>query len=76
MVVLDDLHWADTSTLRVLRLLVETTDRPAAGRATWRAHPEPTGALADVAEALARMHALRMDLAGLPRGQVATSSRA
>ena len=61
MVVLDDLHWADTSTLRVLRLLVETTDQARLlVVTTWRAHPEPTGALADVAEALARMHALRL----------------
>ena len=29
LVVLDDLHWADTSTLRVLRLLAETADRRA-----------------------------------------------
>ena len=28
--------------------------------ATWRPHPEPTGALADVAEALARRHAVRL----------------
>ncbi|GAW50521.1 Transcriptional activator domain [Nocardioides sp. PD653-B2] len=73
LVVLDDLHWADTSTLRVLRLLVETTD---AARllvvATWRAHPQPAGALADVAEALARMHALRVELAGLPAHDTAT----
>lgn len=66
LVVLEDLHWADASTLRVLRLLVESTD---AARllvvATWRRHPEPTGALADAAEALARMHALRVELAGL-----------
>ena len=51
LVVLDDLHWADTSTLRVLRLLVETVDRARLlVVATWRLQPEPTGALADVAE--------------------------
>ena len=66
IVVLDDLHWADVASLRVLRLLVET-----AGEArlmvlcTWRNRPEPTGALADVAEALARRHAVRVDLHGL-----------
>jgi DNA-binding SARP family transcriptional activator len=73
VLVLDDLHWADTSTLRVLRLLVETTD---AARllvvATWRLHPEPVGVLAEVAEALARMHALRVQLAGLPAHDTAT----
>ncbi|MGB0098973.1 MAG: BTAD domain-containing putative transcriptional regulator [Nocardioides sp.] len=73
VVVLDDLHWADTSTLRVLRLLIETTDR---GRllvvATWRTHPAPTGALAEVAEALARMHALRLQLTGLAPAEAAS----
>ena len=72
MVVLDDLHWADTSSLRVLRLLAETTDQARLlVVSTWRAHPEPTGALADVADALARMHALRLQLSGLPQDQVA-----
>ncbi len=72
VVVLDDLHWADTSTLRVLRLLVEKTDRARLlVVATWRAHPEPTGALADAAESLARMHALRLQLSGLPASEVA-----
>jgi hypothetical protein len=53
--------------LRVLRLLVDTTDRARLMvLATWRTHPEPTGALADVAEALARMHATRIALSGLP----------
>ncbi len=70
LVVLDDLHWADPSTLRVLRLLVETADATAAEQlmvlATWRAHPEPTGVLADVAESLARKHAVRLELSGLP----------
>jgi DNA-binding SARP family transcriptional activator len=72
LVVLDDLHWADTSTLRVLRLLVDTTDRaPLMVVATWRSHPEPAGALADVSEALARMHAIRIALDGLPTPEVA-----
>ena len=75
VVVLDDLHWADPSTLRVLRLLVETAD-PAAGErllvlATWRAHPEPVGVLADVAETFARRHAVRLALQGLPAPAVA-----
>ncbi|WP_191908019.1 BTAD domain-containing putative transcriptional regulator [Nocardioides cynanchi] len=66
LVVLDDLHWADTCSLRVLRLLLETADT---GRlmvlVTWRDSPEPTGTLADVAEALARRHAVRRRLVGL-----------
>ena len=46
---------------------------PAAGASTpGGLHPEPTGALADVAEALARMHALRLQLSGLPQDQMAT----
>ena len=66
LVVLDDLHWADTSTLRVLRLLAESAE---SGRlmvvATWRQAPPPTGQLAEVAEMLARRHALRLELSGL-----------
>lgn len=66
LLVLDDLHWADSSTLRVLRLLAESAD---SGRlmlvATWRHEPPPTGLLAEVAETLARRHALRLQLTGL-----------
>jgi DNA-binding SARP family transcriptional activator len=66
LVVLDDLHWADSSTLRVLRLLAERAEE---GRllvvATWRDEPPPTGQLAVVAEMLARRHALRLQLGGL-----------
>lgn len=66
LVVLEDLHWADETSLRVLRLLAES-DRPARLLvvATWRATPAPAGALADAAEALARRHALRLELGGL-----------
>ena len=65
VVVLDDLHWADPSTLRVLGLLAEvvTTARLLVV-ATWRDR-EVGPALADVAEALARRHAVRLDLVGL-----------
>ena len=70
LLLLDDLHWADTSSLRVLRLLSESS---AGGDGsprlmvvtTWREHPAPTGALAEVVEALARRHALRLQLRGL-----------
>ncbi|HEU4997346.1 MAG TPA: BTAD domain-containing putative transcriptional regulator [Lapillicoccus sp.] len=67
LVVLDDLHWADEATLRALRHLVAVTpdDVPLAVVATRRLHPEPSGALADVAEAFARRHALRIELSGL-----------
>jgi DNA-binding SARP family transcriptional activator len=66
VVVLDDLHWADSSTLRVLRLLAETVaDERLLVLASWRTHPEPTGSLADVAESLARRHAVRLELSGL-----------
>ncbi len=77
LVILDDLHWADTSTLRVLRLLAETAE---VGRlmvvATWRPEPPPTGQLAELAEMLARRHALRLELAGLTAaeaGEIVTS---
>jgi DNA-binding SARP family transcriptional activator len=68
LLVLDDLHWADTSTLRVLRLLAETATAPAVRLlvlTTWREHPVPTGPLADVVETLARRHAVRLRLRGL-----------
>jgi DNA-binding SARP family transcriptional activator len=69
LLVLDDLHWADTSSLRVLRLLTEAVAAESPARllvlATWREHPAPTGALAEVTEALARKHALRFQLRGI-----------
>lgn len=72
LLVLEDLHWADTSTLRVLRLLVETVeDERLAVLVSWRSRPEPTGALADVAETLARHHARRLELGGLGASDVA-----
>lgn len=62
VVVLDDLHWADVQTLRVLRLAVETlASAPLLVVCTWRPHPEPTGALAEAAGALSRAHAVRLE---------------
>jgi DNA-binding SARP family transcriptional activator len=74
LLVLDDLHWADTSTLRVLRLLAETTPAQPCRLfvvATWREHPTPTGPLADVAESFARRHAVRLQLRGLAPAEAA-----
>ena len=65
LVVLDDLHWADEATLRTLRHVLDVlpADAPLLVVATRRAHPEPNGAAALVAEAFARRHTLRLDLA-------------
>ena len=71
VVLLDDLHWADPSSLRVLGLMLESVHD---GRlllvATWRDRPQPTGALGAVAEQLSRRHGLRLHLAGLDTGEV------
>ena len=66
LVVLDDLHWADVATLRVLRLLAESPRTvPLMVLCTWRPSPPPEGALADAIEMLARAHARRVELSGL-----------
>lgn len=71
VLVLDDLHWADASTLRVLRLLVETSDLARLlVIATWRSPGESNELLAEVSESLARMHAARIELAGLADAEV------
>jgi DNA-binding SARP family transcriptional activator len=66
---LEDLHWADASSLRVLRHVCAHLDR---GRllvvATWRRGATTSRtdhSLADVAEAMARRHATTLDVAGL-----------
>ncbi|MEV8514867.1 AAA family ATPase [Dactylosporangium sp. NPDC051484] len=77
LVVLDDLHWADLSSLRLLHHLADhLTGAPVLLVATRRAHPEPVGVLADVVAALGRRHALRLDLPGLSPGGVAELARA
>jgi DNA-binding SARP family transcriptional activator len=75
LAVLDDLHWADTSSVKLLTHLLDTLDPAGAGRLALlvarRSHPEPTGALAELGEALARRGATRLDLTGLGAGDVA-----
>ena len=67
LLVVEDLHWADTRTLRALTHLV-TTLRPGdrvSLVATRRARPHPTGAPADLVVALARHGARTVELTGL-----------
>ena len=70
LLVVEDLHWADTRTLRALTHLVTTLgagDRVAL-LATRRARPHPTGALAELGVALARHGARTIELGGLDAG--------
>ncbi|HEY3558278.1 MAG TPA: BTAD domain-containing putative transcriptional regulator [Kribbella sp.] len=72
LVILDDLHWADASSLKLLRHLADMLDT---GRlvvlATRRTAPELTGPLGAVAESLGRRHALRLELQGLTTSEAA-----
>ena len=69
LLVLEDLQWADASSLRVLRHLCGHAD---AGRllvvCTWRTGSAAAAgsALGEAAEALARTHATHLGLSGLP----------
>ncbi|MCT9929789.1 AAA family ATPase [Planotetraspora sp. A-T 1434] len=66
LVILDDLHWADPSSLRLLSHLAQTfTEGRVAVIGTARDWPTPAGALAGAFEALARRQALRLPLTGL-----------
>ena len=66
LLAVDDIHWADPSTLRALRHLVETARRGRIVLATSRrTFPAPVEAQAALSDALARRHALRIELAGL-----------
>jgi hypothetical protein len=66
LVVLDDVHWADASSARLLHHVVERAESARlVVLVTRRRHPEPSGWLADLAAALGRRHALQMGLAGL-----------
>ncbi|MFI5426521.1 ATP-binding protein [Aeromicrobium sp. UC242_57] len=66
LLTIDDIHWADPSTLRALRHRLDVTAR---GRLvivmTRRAFPAPVDAQAALADALARRHAVRLELTGL-----------
>ncbi len=67
LLVVEDLHWADTRTLRALGHLVagvEPGDRVAV-LLTRRTHPEPAGALLDLGATLARQGARVLELTGL-----------
>lgn len=66
LLVLEDLHWADASSLRLLRhLLTGRGDAAVLVLLTRRATPEPEGALAELTETLARRGDPRLDLGGL-----------
>ena len=72
LLALDDLHWADSASLRVLRMVVENaSDERLLAVGTWRPRPEPTGPLRELAETLARRHADRVDLRGLSPAEAA-----
>jgi DNA-binding SARP family transcriptional activator/tetratricopeptide (TPR) repeat protein len=77
VVVLDDLHWADASTLRLLRHMIQN-DPGITGMlvVTRRPDPDPQGALAEALDAMARRHAVRIDLQGLPAEAVGDLVRA
>lgn len=77
LVLLDDLHWADVSSLRVLGLLLESLhDGRLVLVTTWRDRPSPTGALGAVAEQLSRRYGLRLHLHGLDTAEVSQVVRA
>lgn len=71
LLVVEDLHWADTRTLRALAHLVtslEPGDRVGLVL-TRRRHPEPAGALLDLGAVLARHGAGLLEPAGLDASQ-------
>ena len=81
VVMLDDLQWADPSTLILSRHLVErladpATHAPIALVLTRRRLPEPRGPLARLSETMARTDAVRMDIGGLNPTEVEEFVRA
>jgi len=72
VLVLEDLHWADPSSLGALRVLVDALgDERLLVVSTRRSHPEPTAALADLAETAARRHSVVLELGGLETEEAA-----
>ncbi len=68
---LEDLHWADASSLRVLRHLAAHTETARlVVICTWRRGTQ-VGALAEAAEALARRHATTLEVDGLSADETA-----
>ena len=71
LIAIDDLHWADPSTLRVLQLLGEIAgDSQLMVLLTWRG-VDGTVPLAELSESLGRRHATRIPLGGLGSDAVA-----
>ncbi|MEU7829844.1 BREX system ATP-binding domain-containing protein [Nonomuraea sp. NPDC049129] len=71
LVVLDDLHWADRSSLRLLSYLAGyVLDGKLVVVGTARDWPPPEGALAEAFEALSRRQAVRLPLSGLSASEL------
>ena len=80
LIVIDDLHWADPSSLALLRHLVGRLSETGSGGPivivmARRRLPEPSGPLATLGEILARSAALRMELGGLGPTDIETLVR-
>ncbi|WP_167009164.1 BTAD domain-containing putative transcriptional regulator [Mumia sp. ZJ430] len=72
VVALDDLQWADPSSLGVLRHLCAVAhESRLLLLVTMRTHPEPSGPVAETLEALARRHAASVALSGLSAPETA-----
>jgi DNA-binding SARP family transcriptional activator len=70
VVVLDDVHWADLASLRLLAYLADTIASRLILVASYRSHESP--AVAETLAALARAGALRIELTGLDAEQTQT----
>ncbi|WP_186404830.1 ATP-binding protein [[Actinomadura] parvosata] len=72
LVILDDLHWADRSSLRLLGYLAENVrEGGLVVVGTARDLPPPEGTLAEAFEALSRRQAVRLPLSGLSASDLA-----
>ena len=75
LVLVDDLHWSDPSSLTLLRHLVERLVDPTVHARiaivlARRRFPEPQGALAALGETLARAGAQRLEIGGLQPAEI------